>query len=306
MRIGDVALSLSFLAIGCGSSDVPPGDDPADPAVAAAGGGGAAVSHGGAGAPDGSASLRDAAAAGGHALDAGSVDAPTALADRALATFDPCPAAQPCKIMPLGDSITDGAGSSGGGYRVELFTNIVGARKSATFVGTQSNGPDTVSGRAFPKHHEGHPGYTIDGSMGIQPLVVATLQANEPSIVLLMIGTNDVNGWVDLADAPTRLGGLLDLIIDTVPNALLVAAAITPTTDDDENTRIDAFNGEIPALVESRAAAGKHIVMVDMFKAFAANPAYKTAYMSDFIHPNDAGYVVMGDTWYPGLAGYLH
>jgi lysophospholipase L1-like esterase len=304
MRIGDLALSVSFLAIGCSSSDVPPGD-PADPEAAAAGGGGTAVSPGSAGATGGSASLRDAAL-GGHAVDAGSVDAPSALADRG-ATFDPCPTAQPCKIMPLGDSITDGAGSSsGGGYRVELFTNIVGSGKSVTFVGTQSSGPATVSGRPFPKHHEGHPGYTIDGSMGIQPLVVATLQANQPNIVLLMIGTNDVNGWVDLANAPTRLGGLLDLIIDTVPTALLVVAAITPTTDDDENTRIDAFNGEIPALVESRAAAGKHIVMVDMFKAFTANAAYKTAYMFNFIHPNDAGYVVMGDTWYPALSGYLH
>jgi lysophospholipase L1-like esterase len=27
--------------------------------------------------------------------------------------------------------------------------------------------------------------------------------------------------------------------------------------------------------------------------------------MNDYLHPNDAGYVVMGDTWYAAIQSYL-
>jgi hypothetical protein len=132
--------------------------------------------------------------------------------------FNPCPAdGTPCAIMPLGDSITDGVGASapGGGYRVELFHKAVQAGKAITFVGsaTDPNGPTTLDGKPFPRNHEGHPGYTIDTSgtnSGIAPLVDASIATNHPHIVLLMIGTNDINRNIDPANAPTRLGALLD------------------------------------------------------------------------------------------------
>ncbi len=59
-------------------------------------------------------------------------------------------------------------------------------------------------------------------------------------------------------------------------------------------------------MVQTRAAAGKHIVMVDMYAAFTGNASYKTALMFDSLHPNDAGHAVMGDTWYATIGKYLH
>ena len=41
------------------------------------------------------------------------------------------------------------------------------------------------------------------------------------------------------------------------------------------------------------------------YSALTANPAYRTAYMADGLHPNDTGYAVLGDTWYAALAPYL-
>jgi lysophospholipase L1-like esterase len=215
-------------------------------------------------------------------------------------------------VMPLGDSITDGVGSAapGGGYRVQLFHDAVQANKGITFVGsaTDPNGPTTVDGKTFPRRHEGHSGYTIDNSAattGISPLVDASIATNHPQIVLLMIGTNDVNQAVDLANAPTRLGALLDRITNDAPNALLVVAKLTPTTNDGTNTRVSTYNNAIPALIQSRANAGKHIVMVDMYAAFTAQATYKTTLMNDVLHPNNAGYVVMGDVWYAAIQSYL-
>ncbi len=42
-----------------------------------------------------------------------------------------------------------------------------------------------------------------------------------------------------------------------------------------------------------------------MYAALTANANYKTALKADNLHPNDAGYVVMSQTWYAGLKSYL-
>ena len=77
--------------------------------------------------------------------------------------YNPCPSTGACAILPLGDSITAGTGSSdGGGYRVELFKQAVANSQSITFVGTLASGPTTVSGKPFPRSHEGHSGFVID------------------------------------------------------------------------------------------------------------------------------------------------
>ena len=225
--------------------------------------------------------------------------------------FNPCPGAgTACIIMPLGDSITDGVGSSspGGGYRVPLFQTTVNNGQLITFVGRNANGPTTVAGRTFPRNHEGYSGYTIDpggGRQGISPLVDGAINSFHPHIVLLMIGTNDVNISLDLANAPTRLGALLDRITTDAPNALLVVAQLVPTTNDTTNGRVRTYNNAIPGLVQSRAAAGKHIVGVDMYAAFTANTSYKTALMADELHPNNAGYSVMAQIWYEAIRAYL-
>jgi lysophospholipase L1-like esterase len=228
------------------------------------------------------------------------------------AAFNPCPATGTCAIMPLGDSITDGVGSSaGGGYRVQLFHDAVQGHQSITFVGsaTDPNGPATVDGKTFPRNHEGHPGYTIDNSSttsGISPLVDASSATNHPNIILLMIGTNDINRNIDPANAPTRLGTLLDKIIADTPNSLVVVAKITPWQDDGTNTSAVApYNSAIATVVQTRITSGKHVTLVDMYTPFRANSNYKTALMNDYLHPNDAGYVIMGDTWYAAIKSYL-
>src|SRR5205085_11521049 len=167
-------------------------------------------------------------------------------------SFNPCPpAGTECKIMPLGDSITFGSHSSGGGYRVELFRQSLMDSKKITFVGRNSNGPDSVvvNGRStiFPQSHEGYSGYTIDTNTaanrtGISTVVDGALQSGKPHISLLMIGTYDVNNDLDLANAPKRLGNLLDRITTMPPNALLVVAKITPTTTDATNTKVRSYN----------------------------------------------------------------
>ncbi len=214
----------------------------------------------------------------------------------------------PCAVLPLGDSITEGFGSSGGGYRVELFRRAVAGGKNITFVGSQQNGPNEVDGRPFPRKHEGRGGYTIDsggGHNGISGQITAQALAGGAHIVLLMIGTNDINGNVDLNGAPGRLGKLVDDITMRAPNALVVVATIIPIANSGTNPKVIAYNNALPELVSTRAAAGKHVVLLDNYALFAANPNYASAWMGDYLHPNNAGYTELGKAFYGAIESVL-
>jgi lysophospholipase L1-like esterase len=246
---------------------------------------------------------------GGDRPDGGS---PDGSPDSTGSTFMPCPTTPgtACVILPLGDSITEGCCTAPmGGYRIELFRQALKDGKNITFVGSLSNGPSTVDGTTFPKKHEGHGGYTIDtmsGKNGISGQITDQALANyHPHIVLLKIGTNDINGNVDIANAPTRLGKLMDEIITGAPSALLVVSAIIPTTNDGTNQRVRTYNAAIPGLVDARAKAGKHVVFLDNYEAFAQNSSYKTALMADGLHPNTAGYAVLGQSFYDTISALL-
>src|SRR4051812_29231240 len=116
-----------------------------------------------------------------------------------------------------------------------------------------------------------------------------------------MIGTNDTNSNVDLTNAPRRLANLLDQILDADPHLLLVVAQILPQGSDANNARVQPYNAAIPVLVNARADAGKHIVMVDMYSAFTAKADYRVSYLTDTLHPNATGYKVMADVWYAAV-----
>jgi lysophospholipase L1-like esterase len=281
-------------------------------AGARGGSGGASGSSGRGGSGTGGVSGRGGAAAGG--ASGGGGQTATDGGTDASAAYHPCPTdGTVCKLMPFGDSITDGYNAdTPGGYRVELFRRAHAAGKNITFVGSGSNGPATVDGAPFPFNHEGHSGWTIapEGSRsGISTLVSTVMPQFKPHIVLLMIGTNDAIDNYDMANAPKRLGALIDSIYAQLPNVLIVVAQPIPGRDnaskgDDTalSARIKTYDDAIPAIVKARTDAGKHILVVDMFTPF--NPT-KTSLLEDQWHPNLQGYVVLGTQWYAVLQSLL-
>lgn len=227
-------------------------------------------------------------------------------------SYNPCPTnGDPCKVLPLGDSITyglitvvaDQASSdpsvngkdSHGGYRVELFSDAVAAGQKMTFVGSQMNGPTTVANIPFPKSHEGWSGYTIVQIQG----KAANDVTYGPHIILVHAGTNDTY-MSDPSGAPMRLSTLVDYLVTTFPNALVVVAKIIPYPSQASN--VNLINQSIPAMVQSKVAAGKHVIAADL------NTGFTTSSMlaGDGVHPNQKGYDWMGDTWYSVISSYLH
>ncbi|HLL66802.1 MAG TPA: ricin-type beta-trefoil lectin domain protein [Micromonosporaceae bacterium] len=191
------------------------------------------------------------------------------------------------RIMPLGDSITDGYNVRGG-YRIELWQKMVAGRYTVDFVGSGFNGPASLGDH----DHEGHSGWRIDQ---LNANIVTWLRATTPRTVLLHIGTNDVIQNYDLANAPGRLSGLIDRIISVVPNVELFVSTITPLSDATRESRARTFNAAIPGIVRQKVSAGHHVHLVDM------HAAVTTADLADGIHPNAGGYAKMATVWYNAL-----
>lgn len=189
---------------------------------------------------------------------------PTGAAPAAGLTAAPA-ARSALRIMPLGDSITQGVGSStGAGYRQPLQEQLVGRR--VDFVGSQSGGV------AIDPDHEGHSGCMID-QLGAG--VDGWLNTAKPDVVLLHAGINDLDRG-EQAHAADRLIALADRIATDQPRATVLVLGLIPTTGGLEaETR--AVNSKI------RDATGHRYRYVEP-------PALTPAEMADRLHPNDAGY----------------
>ncbi|MEV5238804.1 FG-GAP-like repeat-containing protein [Streptomyces cinnamoneus] len=187
-------------------------------------------------------------------------------------------------VMPLGDSITLGAGSStGNGYRAELRNRLVPHAGNLQFVGSvRSQGAD----------HEGHSGWQIGG---LSENIERWLPAARPNVVLLNIGTNDMDRNTDAEAAPARLGALIDRITSAAPRMTVLVSSLVPNRDAAAQKRVEKFNAAVPRLVAERREKGLNVGFVDMGAVTAAD-------LTDKLHPNDAGFTKMADAFYGGIA----
>ncbi|MFJ4922763.1 SGNH/GDSL hydrolase family protein [Streptomyces sp. NPDC088725] len=189
------------------------------------------------------------------------------------------------RIMPLGDSITDGFTPLPGGYRIGLWNQLGSAGYQVDFVGSQSNGPAELGDH----DHEGHSGWRIDE---LDANIVNWLNDSDPRTVMLQIGTNDMNQNYDIANAPARLSTLIDHIRAQKPDAEVFVATITPESSPDLENRVEAFNAALPAIVGGK---GSRVHLVDMYGALTADD------LADGVHPSPAGYAKMSTVWYDAL-----
>ena len=185
------------------------------------------------------------------------------------------------RIMPLGDSITYGVGSTdGAGYRARLEHRLTAVGFRVDFVGSRDAGPPGID-----DDNEGHSGWTISR---MARKVDRWLTAYRPDVVLLHIGTNDVRSDRYRAGAAKRLGVLLKRIRRDRPAAHVLVARIAGSRHPDLQRRIDAYNARVARMVAARDDPLLHLVD-------------QAAVRAPWLHPNDAGYAAMADTWFSAL-----
>lgn len=122
--------------------------------------------------------------------------------------------------------------------------------------------------------------------------------AQRPNIILLAVGTNDMNPnhgisteGNDPAGAAERLGKMVDRMISKCPDATILVAMIIPTGDPKQSPRTRQYQQLIPGVVKVRKDKGQHVLAADFTH-------FDVRMLRDGIHPTNDGYKLMGDMWY--------
>lgn len=260
-------------------------------------------------------------------------------------------------ILPLGDSITYGSGSStGAGYRGPLQSLMSMHGLTGDFLGTQQAGDYSFAGLEFDADHEGYPGAEaaslktnqLPNHVHASNSLINYLETSNtwenlaaaPDFVLLHIGTNSTGTDPLRTDDPDEVGPapensatnqlrrLLAYLADQplLEQSKILLAKILPKVDDSGGLEAREaryqnsmhYNSLLPGILAEFAASSdsaeqslaSRAVLVDMSAAgswlidtngngILDSPNPDTGLLtSDGIHPADAGYALMGRTWF--------
>ncbi len=208
---------------------------------------------------------------------------------------------KPLRILPYGASITDGYLGTMAGYRGPLKKLLDQAGIVFQYVGSSIDNPGTVPLPREQQHHEGHSGFVIEagtsGRAGIYDSRVAWLGpgGSQADLVLIVIGTNDVDLNYQLDTAGQRLDKLLTGILELQPQAKIILAQLTPINDDAEDARCVKYNQAVVATVKAHQMKGEAVSTVDLHSAITR------AELADKLHPNDVGYGKVAKVWFDAI-----
>lgn len=175
------------------------------------------------------------------------------------------------KVVGIGDSITAGwpyvttdqDGSRVGGYEPPLEKMLIASGQQAVVL------------------NYGHPGeLSSEGNIRIQEV----LDKEHPAVVLVMEGTNDL-WYFNTATVMTNLASMVDKVIKSGASPIL--ATITPDTR--EAKPVMEMNDIIRAW-----AKNNNVQLADQYAALVDD---WDSLRSDELHPNQAGYDVIAQTW---------
>jgi lysophospholipase L1-like esterase len=202
------------------------------------------------------------------------------------------------RIMPLGDSITRGWYGSvyDWGYRKPLYDLLTSNDYSFDFVGRK------LDGNFQDPNHEGRDGWHADellngrASAPGEGKLADWLITDQPDVILLHIGTNDIRYGDQNA---SEVSSILDVIdayeVNNNKHITVVLALIINQAPPISATTV--FNNSVNAMALGRIANGDDIIIVNMETALNYSID-----MADTFHPNDYGYAKMAQVWYDALS----
>ncbi|WP_244981854.1 SGNH/GDSL hydrolase family protein [Corallococcus exercitus] len=205
----------------------------------------------------------------------------------------------PKKVMPLGDSITQGAAGHGS-YRCQLWRKLTRKGYRADFVGTLSTGylgENTCSSVWFDRDHEGHWSWRADQVLAN----ISNWAASErPDLVLIHLGTNDTYYNQTEDSTVSELEQIIDRLRVVNPRVKVFLAQIIPTSGASLSLKLQSLNQRMPGLAEAKSTEDSPVYVVDQWTGF--NPSTDTY---DGIHPNLIGEEKMAERWFQAIREHL-
>jgi lysophospholipase L1-like esterase len=214
----------------------------------------------------------------------------------ALALAGPTSAADPVRIMALGDSIT----GSPGCWRALLWQKL--QQTGYTNIDMVGTLPAQGCGFTYDGDNEGHGGFLVT-NVAAQNQLVGWLSSTHPDVVVMHFGTNDVWSNISTPQILAAYTTLVNQMRASNPRMKILVAQIipvAPTTCADCPARTTNLNAAIPSWAAGLTTAASPITVVDQWTGWV--PSTDTG---DGVHPNDAGIVKMADRWYPAVKGAL-
>jgi len=162
------------------------------------------------------------------------------------------------KLLPAGDSITEGFNCSGaiGGWREPLQAYLGATNAIYDFVGTGPTMPYSF-GMTDPEH-SGWAGYCVApsgcGYGSLLTKIPADAAAYLPDIIVLMAGTNDALSSSPVSTFTANYNTLLDAIIAASPSSRIIIAAIPNAKSNQTviNSFISQYNVQLQSIAFSR------------------------------------------------------
>lgn len=237
--------------------------------------------------------------------------------------------AETLRIMALGDSTTAGYTDNPNwtvpynhGYRSGLYNRLTNAGVDFTFVGQSpeaatdgtpllflprlNTGDWSFGGTRTPATdldalgQNNHRGYGGAQSFGTNNLVRDWLRADDPDVVLLMMGTNDRSA--------ANLDTLIGTIVDEKPDAHIILSEIIPlrTNDVDLRDSVLTFNDAVRNQVFPKYLdLGANVSLVDHYTDFLVDPtdpqSIDFSLFATFNHPNNIGYERIAQNFFEGF-----
>ncbi|MEO0587860.1 MAG: hypothetical protein AAF078_09485, partial [Planctomycetota bacterium] len=215
------------------------------------------------------------------------------------------------KVMPMGDSITEGFPINGeAGYRLPLQQLLDADGVLYDFIGTRtSNAPDPLLNPTFDPNHAGFPGFQVlnNNNPGTGDLAGRTspvarsvaeqqIDAEVPDIVLLHAGIVDlINGDTQLQVADD-IDVLTAELFTAAPSAHIVLASTIARTTSDTSILNRATQFQARTLV----GLGNNVTYAGLM-AKRVTPDL----LFDTVNPSPAGYAAMGQVWFDALTSPL-
>jgi lysophospholipase L1-like esterase len=221
------------------------------------------------------------------------------------------PVGRALRLLPMGDSITQGSPDKPGGYRGVLERRLQEAGWNFEFVGRCT---ENSEGMSYPRH-EGHPGFRIEelrrghtNAFSSCRAIKETVADLRPDCVLLLVGTNNLY-FDDPRHAAEEMNRLWDEIVGAASNPVLWVGTlplILPGLKSwghdipaDVGARVAAFNGLLGDMAEARTRCGQDVRLVNTASAASGREDLQ----ADGVHPSAHSMEGMGEIWWQALRG---